>query len=58
MATPFVAGTTALLIQEKRVAGVAWTPSTIVGELLTRGLIPVVGTANEVGSGRLTLGKL
>jgi subtilisin family serine protease len=58
MATPFVAGTTALLIQEKKAAGLAWTPSTIIGELLMRGLIPVVGTANEVGGGRLTLGKL
>lgn len=58
MATPFVAGAAALLIQQKTEAGISWSPGDITNELLTRGLSPLVGTLNEVGNGRLSLGKL
>src|ERR1700752_373304 len=58
MATPFVAGAAALLIQQKTEAGIAWTPGDITNDLLARGLNPLVGAPNEVGSGRLSLGKL
>lgn len=58
MATPFVAGAVALLIQKRIEAGGAWTPDDIKQDLLTGGLGALLGTFDEVGSGRLYLGNL
>jgi subtilisin family serine protease len=56
-ATPFVAGVAALLIQRQMLAGKPWTPDGIREELLARGVAALAGSSNEVGSGRLSLGK-
>ena len=58
MAAPFVAGAAALLIQERISAGKSWTPDLISQTLLKRGVAALIGSPNEVGSGRLLLGKL
>lgn len=58
MATPFVAGAVALLIQKRVEAGVAWTPDIISQDLLSGGLGALIGTADEVGGGRLFLGNV
>jgi serine protease AprX len=57
MATPFVAGVAALLIQKQTLAGKPWTPDEIRKELLARGVAALSGLPNEVGGGRLSLGK-
>lgn len=58
MATPFVAGAVALLIQKRIEAGGAWTPDDIRRDLLSGGLGPLIGTSDEVGAGRLYLGNV
>lgn len=57
MAAPFVAGVVALLIQRQTLAGKSWTPDGIRDELLARGVAALAGSENEVGRGRLSLGK-
>lgn len=57
MAAPFVAGVAALLIQRQILAGQPWTPAGIREELLARGVLALAGSPNEVGGGRLSLGK-
>jgi len=57
MATPFVAGVAALLIQRQTLAGQPWTPEGVRQELLARGVAALSGLPNEVGGGRLSLGK-
>lgn len=57
MATPFVAGVAALLIQKETLAGKPWTADGIRKELLARGVAALSGLPNEVGGGRLSLGK-
>ncbi len=56
MATPFVAGAAALLIQGKIEMGLTWTPDLIRNEILARGVAALAGSSNEVGGGRLSLG--
>jgi len=58
MATPFVAGVAALLIQKQMLAGKPWTPDGIREELLARGVAALSGSPNQVGAGRLSLGKV
>jgi hypothetical protein len=57
MAAPFVAGAAALLIQERISAGKSWTPDLISQTLLKRCVAALIGSPNDVGSGRLLLGK-
>jgi subtilisin family serine protease len=58
MATPFVAAAVALLVQKNVEAGGSWTPDLIKQQLLSGGLAALIGRADEIGSGRLFLGKM
>lgn len=58
MATPFVAGAVALLIQKRVEAGTAWTPDDIRQDLQSGGLGALIGTSDEIGGGRLYFGNL
>ncbi|MEM6455629.1 MAG: S8 family serine peptidase [Acidobacteriota bacterium] len=58
MATPIVAGAAALVVQQMRDAGRAWTPADVIDALQTRGLAPIVALPNVVGQGRLDLRTL
>jgi serine protease AprX len=58
MATPIVAGAVALIIEEAKSMGHAWSPTTVRQALLTTGVVSMSLPANVAGHGRLLLTNL